>query len=436
MRLFVLLYAISLSAAVPARAVEEGDSPMVATDEVRPPKDLPLLTKSKHKEPWPVLMLVQQLHRGMFIRLPVVDTNPNRGVTAGIMPIWVFQGESDTRIRHIHAPSFTYNKNFGFRPTYRYYHYPTRHSSYQFRASISKDRDREVMFQMEDWDFLDRGIAATTRFQYDFDGSYRFFGIGPDTPESWESNFTRKLLSFSCRVGLPLFPDSPFRFNFAHSLTGQALEPGNIEYIPDIGERFPGHTPVHWHQDAEFQLFIDYDSRDEAVTTTNGAYAMILIGNSQRGWGSEYPYQRYRADLRWFWKPGPKARHATAVRYLYEQLKGDAPFWLMPSLGGKMLHRAYGAGRYIDQGMWTATVEERLTVYSVKVSGVITEMEVAPFAGAGTVFGSAGRMAAKYVRPVFGAAFRAIARPQVVGSVDIGVGQEGAAVFMSINYSY
>lgn len=88
----------------------------------------------------------------------------------------------------------------------------------------------------------------------------------------------------------------------------------------------------------------------------------------------------------------------------------------MPQLGGKYVHRAYGAGRYVDKGLAAVTIEERITAYSVAVAGVTTELEVAPFAGIGAVFSSPGRAAARYARPVFGAAVRAVARPQVVGS--------------------
>jgi hypothetical protein len=37
---------------------------------------------------------------------------------------------------------------------------------------------------------------------------------------------------------------------------------------------------------------------------------------------------------------------------------------------------------------------------------------------------------------VFGTSLRAVAKPQVVGSLDFGVGREGLAVFMDINYSF
>ncbi|OGR70454.1 MAG: hypothetical protein A2X40_09190 [Elusimicrobia bacterium GWC2_65_9] len=108
----------------------------------------------------------------------------------------------------------------------------------------------------------------------------------------------------------------------------------------------------------------------------------------------------------------------------------------MPKLGGKYNLRAYGEGRYIDRGVATVNMEQRFNLFESRMAGVTTQFQLAPFVGAGTAFDNPGRAAAKYVRPVVGAAMRAVAKPQVVGSVDFGVGREGLAVFMDINYSF
>lgn len=105
-------------------------------------------------------------------------------------------------------------------------------------------------------------------------------------------------------------------------------------------------------------------------------------------------------------------------------------------MGGKYSLRSYGDGRYVDRGMATLNAEERFKVFEAKTAGVTTELQVAPFVGVGQVFDNPGRVAVKYARPVAGTAFRAVAKPQVVGSVDIGYGREGVAVFTDINYSF
>ncbi|MFA5138366.1 MAG: BamA/TamA family outer membrane protein [Elusimicrobiota bacterium] len=371
----------------------------------------------------------------MFISLPIVDTNPNRGVTYGIMPIWVIRDPDSSRIRQIHAPSLTYNRHFRWVPTYRLYHYPTPLSSYEFRASISDNQDKELMGQIIDAAFLGSALAIGVKLQYDVDGSKRFYGIGPNSRRAAESNFTRKVFHYYARVGVPIFKDTGLRWNVAHHFGGQVIDHGAIGSLPNIDKTFPQDVAPRWNQESELQLFIDYDTRDNAITTSRGSYFKFMFENSQKAFASNHVFQRYGFDLRQFLKHDDTFC-ATALRLYFEQLQGAAPFYLLPALGGKYTLRGYGTGRYIDKGMTGAGLEERLTIYKAKVAGVITELEVAPFAEIGTVFHAPKDIASRYMRPTLGSAFRAVARPQVVGSIDVGVGQEGAAVFMDINYSF
>ncbi|MBI5596490.1 MAG: BamA/TamA family outer membrane protein [Elusimicrobia bacterium] len=418
--------------AVPAR------SQIIQSDtDVSTPKTMPAeLERPSESQPWPIRLMMAEFKHGMFVRLPVVDTDPNRGVTYGVMPIWVMNEAGSDRISAIHAPSLTYNNIFKVTPTYRYYRYPSDKAAYEFRASYSMVEDREILGEMEDLDFLGKGAAVHGEVHYNVDGSGRFFGLGPDSARTAESNFSRKTMNYSWRVGLPIFKDSGFKFNFGHRLAGERIAPGPVDSLPDLRQSFPAAAGSHWHQDGEFQLFVDYDTRDSVVTTTQGSYGKILVENSQQAWGSEFAFQRYELDLRKFYKRDPADRFVTAGHFLFQHMVGDVPFYLKPSMGGKYTHRAYGDGRYIDHALMTATVEERITLYKIPLAGVTTEFELAPFMGVGAVANSPHHVTARYARPVVGAAVRAIARPQVVGSIDVGVGREGPNVFMDINYSF
>jgi hypothetical protein len=54
----------------------------------------------------------------------------------------------------------------------------------------------------------------------------------------------------------------------------------------------------------------------------------------------------------------------------------------------------------------------------------------------GRVFSSSSTDPLGHLHPVVGVGFRGIARPFVVGYVDIGYGSEGAAVFTGLNYPF
>jgi len=61
---------------------------------------------------------------------------------------------------------------------------------------------------------------------------------------------------------------------------------------------------------------------------------------------------------------------------------------------------------------------------------------LAPFIDVGRVFASTGTIPVEQLHRVYGLGFRGIARPFVVGYVDIGYGTEGAAVFTGLNYPF
>ena len=386
-------------------------------------------------QPWYIQAVMEPIQGGMFLHLPVVDTDPNRGTTYGIMPIWVTKGSGD-RIEFIQAPSLTYNRTFRVTPTYRFYYYPTRDAALHAEASYSQVSDRNLEVEYDDYAFLGHPFIGSLKVQYNVDGSNRFFGIGPDTPLSGQSNYKQRTLMYKAAFGFPAYPDSRWKWVFSNEMSGDKISDGPIASLPGIQALYPDFATVHRHQDAFIQASLNYDSRDSPITTSHGSFANFSAQTSQRDLASEYTYQRYGADLRYFYQWPQSAREVTASNLYFDQVIGGAPFWVQPQLGGKYVFRAYGTGRYIDNGLLVANVEQRITVDSERLAGVTTEFQVAPFMGLGSVFDTPSEMTAKYYRPVYGTAFRAIAKPQVVGSVDLGIGQEGLAAFMDINYSF
>jgi len=81
-------------------------------------------------------------------------------------------------------------------------------------------------------------------------------------------------------------------------------------------------------------------------------------------------------------------------------------------------------------------MEQRCRLMAMRVGGVTTSFWLDPFVAVGTVFPDPASMQAKYFRPVYGFALRAVGRPQIVGSADFGYGQEGLKIFLDINYAY
>ncbi|MDE2489957.1 MAG: BamA/TamA family outer membrane protein [Elusimicrobia bacterium] len=423
-------------AALPPSVRAQSPTDNGAGSEIVPKNQMPPgVPETKDETPAALRWMLRPLKHGMLVRLPVVDTDPNRGVTYGVMPILVVTDDAG-RIRQIHAPSLTYNDHFRFSPTYRYYWYPQEDASLVARVSWAKF-EHEVMGQYEDSSFLGSPYRVLLRGQLNADAGQRFFGVGPDSPQSAEANYKQEYWQYRWAFGAPLKDGSPWSARVSQRYMSSRILDGPIPGLPDFHTAFPKQFADRSQQTNETRLSVDYDTRDHAVTTERGAYLDVFAESAVEGFLSAYSYRRYGTDARWF-KPWPKdPSEVFAVQLQYEQILGPTPpFWILPQLGGKYSLRAYGDGRYTDRGMTALNVEQRIKLAERKTAGVTTEFQLAPFAGVGTVFDSPGEMAARYLRPVVGAAIRAVAKPQVVGSVDFGVGREGLAIFTDINYSF
>ena len=64
------------------------------------------------------------------------------------------------------------------------------------------------------------------------------------------------------------------------------------------------------------------------------------------------------------------------------------------------------------------------------------DVEFTPFVDVGRVFAQTGTFPVTHLHKVGGVGFRGVARPFVVGYVDIGYGGEGVAAFTGINYPF
>ncbi len=401
------------------------------------PTKVPDELRKPEKAPWMVRWLVHPRPAGMFLNLPVIAADPNRGITVGVLPIWVIPNKVTGRIEQIHAPSFTYNKTFSFIPSYRYYYYPSPVESLVVRGSASVLAEHEALLMYQNRRLFDTLYDFYFRGEYSVDGSNRFYGFGPATPKSGESVYTEDNIGYDVALGHPIgTSDHHWRTRFSDHFMGEKFYAGKIPNLPSITDAHPGLVAVHRQEDNEVRAAVEYDTRDSMVTTSKGAYLNAFAGKSLTGFASAFDYERYGFDGRYIHPWPGDVKTATAAQFKFEQVLGQAPFWLQSHLGGKYSIRAYGDDRFTDRGVMFAQIEQRIIFYQKKLSGVTTDFEVAPFAGVGEVFDNPTVAQARYARPVVGTAVRAIARPQVVGSLDFGIGQEGVAIFMDINYSF
>lgn len=370
----------------------------------------------------------------IFVWLPAIATDPNAGPTYGIMPVLVLADEQSRHIRHLLAPSYTYNSLFGQTGTVRYYWYPTDASQLFTIGSFSEHTNRELKVRYENPSLLDGTMYLRAEAYHDVDGSLRFFGLGPQSHETDESGYTAKDSVGRVQAGFNFF--KYWRATWGHRFRRLATDTNIIPNTPDLASRFSRVQGVGTQNTSASEFRLLWDTRDLPITPTVGSSGELFVEKTSQALGSDSDYIRYGLEGKRIF-PWKSPKHRTVIHGLYEWANGtNLPFYELPNIGGRDNLRGYGEGRFVDRGRLVMNVEHRITMASLALMGIETNFEVAPFVDLGTVFPTLPEMQRKNIRPVFGGAFRAAVKPNVVGDVEVGVGREGPAVFVDINYPF
>jgi hypothetical protein len=377
-----------------------------------------------------------------FIPVPEIAVNPNSGTTLGLIPTWV-QSDDQHEIRRIIAPDVLYNPYFGYGAHGRIYAYPSEDVQWSVVASIMERVERafDAEYQrgrsrQERWSI--NGSLISNR-----DGTARFYGFGNASPQIAQSNYTSQQQLAQIQIGLNL--------NHAWQLlyTGREEEvdvlPGTLPGIASIGTRYGSVAGVGTNSAQMLnRLSLVYDTRDDLTVPSQGMEWVAYGGMASRnGILNDSMYSEAGIDGRDFWPLAPGTILATHMALRYLPTTHDVPFWALSSIGGgasviggEQPLRGFGEGRFYDRDSFSASVELRRKVWSFDATSTYVDVEVTPFVDLGRVFSRSSTSPLEQLHKVYGVGFRGIARPFVVGYVDIGYGSEGVAIFTGIYYPY
>jgi outer membrane protein assembly factor BamA len=373
-----------------------------------------------------------------FIPIPEIITDPNEGNTFGLLGVFLFLDERD-EVRYMIAPDFTYNETKGFYPTFRLLGYPTPQRRYSVTLGKSTTKDENYEADFSDRSFWDGRAFVAASGIYERDSTERFYGYGNESDEDRESNYTGHVVRAVGTAGAWLLP----YVNVAYQMRVErySVQRGQVDAIPSLVEEHPdvvrqsGLGPtVYWSH----RFALAYDSRDSFDIPTGGAYAEAYVDVADERLGSSTSYVKLGFDWRDYIALRENGNPILALRALadYVSGSGDTPFWERSSLGGRRTLRAYGGDRFIDFNRTLAGAEVRTRVWERRLFGVNAEIELAPFVETGKVFPHLTDNPINHLHWAYGMGFRGIARPQIVGFVDVGAGSEGLAVFTGVNYPF
>ncbi|HEY6419911.1 MAG TPA: BamA/TamA family outer membrane protein [Candidatus Binataceae bacterium] len=376
-----------------------------------------------------------------FMPVPEVTTDPNGGTTVGLLPVFLFTDHND-QIRNIFAPDFNVNTTLGPGGNFRYLSYPSSDTQWYVTGGGNWTIARQVDLNYETGRDRTKWWSFQGRFYFERDPTERFYGLGNNSARGNETNFTTEQVYGQAALGI----------NFTKNLQLQIMEKpryvrilrGGFTNLPTIFQLFPNQKGVDGGTEVLNQVMLTYDTRDSVDIPRDGGVARIFYAVADRRFLSSQSFNRFGGELRRY---VPITRNITLAGHLfmeYEPAGNEMPFWAQARLGGDQSDlvgqqetlRGYGTGRYVDNNLVVANLEMRTRVYEANLFGTHGILEVAPFAEAGRVAHQMSYNPVSAVHPAGGIGFRGIAEPFVVGFVDVGYGNEGAAIFSGINYPF
>ncbi|HEV7610966.1 MAG TPA: BamA/TamA family outer membrane protein [Steroidobacteraceae bacterium] len=374
-----------------------------------------------------------------FIPVPLVGVDPDSGTTLGLIPAWVHT-DSNREINRIIAPDVLYNPYFGFGVHGRVYGYSSGDEQWSIVTGIKERVEREFDAEYQLGRLRDRRWSINAGLVYDRSGVPRFYGIGNDTPASAQTNYTNQQERVQVQVGLNV--THAWQLLYTARLQVVDVLPGTLNKIASIETRFGGLLGTN----KQFlnRLSINYDTRNDLTVPTHGMLLIAYGGLASRnGLLNDSMYSEVGGDGRAYWPIGHDTILAGHVAIRFMPASHAVPFWALSGIGGgesivggEQPLRGFGSGRYVDRDSFSGSLELRRKVLTFDATSSRVDVEFTPFIDVGRVFARSGTFPLKQLHHVYGVGFRGIARPFVVGYVDIGYGSEGIAAFTGLNYPF
>jgi hypothetical protein len=377
------------------------------------------------------------------IPVPLIGADPDSGVTLGVLPVWLHTNDQH-QITRIIAPDLLHNPYFGVGAHFRVFEYPSTDEQWSVIAGIKERVERDFDYEFQKGRLRETNWSYTSSLIFDRSGVGRFYGFGNGSQSGAVTNYTASQLLGQVQAGYNL--NHTWQLQYTLRARRMEITEGTLAHIPTIEKLYPNVRGMGVTNELLNQIALIYDTRDDATIPTRGSEWVAYVGvNGHDATISDSIYSVVGLDARTF-VPAPLlpntilAAHL-AVRYLPSGHK--IPFFDLSSIGGgesdiggEQILRGFGQGRFVDRNSFDTTIELRHHAFSFDAAASHVDIEVAPFLDMGEVSSHTGADPLSGLHKVVGIGVRGIARPSVVGYVDIGYGSEGLAIFTGINYPF
>jgi outer membrane protein assembly factor BamA len=369
-----------------------------------------------------------------YFPIPAVSTSKNDGNDVGLI-VPILKTDSDGELKYLVAPMVIHNSIVGTRGAINLFQYEQGGRELRLIVSAAEKIERKVLFSYADPAFSQGRYALNFSAVFFKNATARFFGLGEETSQSGETNYTAREGRVNWRFGIHV--NEVTQISVGQRFRQVSLQEGATD-LPFTGTRFSSVDGVQ----GETLIFgnratFHYDTRNSLISPTDGMAVVAYAEVIQNIRNTDHPlYSRYELEMKKL-LPSESKRAILVMRANLQATIGDqVPFFEQSSLGGQNNLRGYGVDRFIDKNLISWSVEERIHLVRTKIAGVTADFEMAPFLDTGQVFNSFNDVTFKNYRMTPGIGFRGLVKPNVVGRVDYGYSREGGAVFAGLDFPY
>jgi Outer membrane protein/protective antigen OMA87 len=260
-------------------------------------------------------------------------------------------------------------------------------------------------------------ILMTASIGY-IDFSDEFYGIGADTNENMEEDYTFIERFFAGSIIWKVAPDfyvGPYLTYRQFAITDQAPEGllASGEITGSDGTRAAGGG-----------LRLLWDTRDDAFMPRHGWVMDAKAMSYRKDWGSDEDFSQLELTCKYFWPFGTTG--TLALMSLTTLSDGNVPFEMMPCLGGSTIMRGYYSGYYRDNDYAAVQAEYRFPI-SGSFSGVI-------FTGFGEVAPEIDNFRVDHIKATagFGLRYQLIPDQKIKLRLDIGFSENGVESYLNL----
>jgi hypothetical protein len=269
---------------------------------------------------------------------------------------------------------------------------PAAYHNYWLSAFVAEDdTTRGVSYHLEN---LTRGDGAwgyeATLNAFE-DGRFRFYGVGSGADEEAETAYAHEQWGGT----LDLYWNAATHWRLGGGVRYADVDVGRaaddlLAETTSIFDGFPGGPGVDGGSVVAPRLTVIFDRRNQEFTPSRGTLARLTVERVELDEAGSQEladsWTRWELSARHYWStPGQRYTLLFSGR-VEEASEGEIPFWEMPALGGESSLRAYGEGRFRDQGAFVGTVELRVHALHMVAMGMPIDVEVAPFVDLGRVY--------------------------------------------------